>query len=382
MKSNKDVKETAGVKKSVNSNQPVVQRVPSVQNTNGQRPEEQKPQNLKPKAKKKNGFKKFMLTIFVLLILLGITSGLGYFYIYDLLGEMNHLEIPSGYSDLGIGDRNFIYDSSKVNLDGIILEKYSDRNVSLPFHHENKRGITNIAVFGIDAREGNKGRSDAIIILTIDSWNRKIKLSSVIRDSYVNIEGRGMDKINHAYSLGGPELAIKTLNQNFNLDIRHFITVNFSSMPKVIDSLGGIYLEITDSEAAIISGIDSAGRHLLDGRQALEFTRIRRIDSDLERSRRQRDVIESIISKVLDEPVLEYPQIAKEIFPLIQTNINKNTMIFTGANIIIRNIRTIEQKRFPESEYAKGQTINGVYYYVFDRIAAVNEMGGFIYLDE
>jgi len=382
MKSNKDVKETAGIKNSANSNQPGVQRVPSVQNTNGQRPEEQKPQNLKPKAKKKSGFKKFMLTIFVLLILLGITSGLGYFYIYDLLGEMNHVEIPSGDSDLGIGDRNFKYDDSKVNLDGIILDKYTDRNASLPFYHENTRGVTNIAIFGIDAREGSNGRSDAIIILTIDNRNRNIKLSSIIRDSYVKIEGRGMDKINHAYIFGGPELAIKTLNQNFNLDIRHFITVNFSSMPKVIDSIGGIYLEITDSEAAIITGIDTAGRHLLDGKQALEFSRIRKIDSDLERSRRQRDVIESLIRKVLDEPVLEYPQISKEIFPLIRTNINKNTMIFTGANIILRNIRTIEQKRFPENGYSRGQTINGVYYYVFDRIAAVNEMGGFIYLNE
>ena len=252
----------------------------------------------------------------------------------------------------------------------------------MPFYHEDAKGITNFAIFGIDSAEGKNGRSDAIIILTIDSRNKKIKLSSVIRDSYVQINGHGMDKINHAYAFGGPELAIETLNRNFNLDIRHFVTVNFSSMPEVIDSLGGIYLDITDIEAAKIPGIESAGLHLLNGEQALTFSRLRKIDSDLERSRRQRDVMESLIEKIFDESVFDYPQLAREIFPLIQTNIDKNTLILRGAAIVMRNIKTVEQKQFPETEYAKGQTIDGIYYYVFDRMAAVNEMGKFIYMNE
>jgi len=382
MKSNRSNEKNDSSNQIPNGRQPDVQRIPSEQIANKQKVESQKMQSSKPKAKKKSAFKKLMITIFVLLIVLGITSGLGYLYVYDLLGEISQVEIPTGDSDLGIGDTNFKYDDSKVNLEGIILEEYKDRNARLPFYHEIARGITNIAVFGIDATKGNNGRSDAIIILTLDSTNKKIKLSSIIRDSYVLIEGRGMDKINHAYFFGGPQLAVKTLNQNFHLDIRYFITLNFSSMPEVIDSIGGIHLEITESEAGLIPGINSAGKHLLNGRQALAFSRIRKIDSDFERSRRQRDVIESFILKVLDEPFLEYPQIAKEVFSLIETNIDKNTIILTGANIVLRNIRTIEQRQFPESGYARGQTINGIYYYVFDRLAAVNEMGKFIYQDE
>ena len=108
--------------------------------------------------------------------------------------------------------------------------------------------ITNIALFGIDAEDGGVGRSDSIIIATLDFHNKKLKLTSIMRDSYVDIDGYGTDKINHSYAFGGAELAIKTLNQNFNLNIEDFVAVNFSSLPVIIDLLGGVDITITEEE--------------------------------------------------------------------------------------------------------------------------------------
>jgi len=104
--------------------------------------------------------------------------------------------------------------------------------------------IINIALFGIDSADATTGRSDSIIIATIDTNHKKLKLTSIMRDSYVNISGIGNDKINHAYAFGGAQLAIKTLNENFDLNIEDFVAVNFDSLPKIIDMIGGVTVDI------------------------------------------------------------------------------------------------------------------------------------------
>ena len=109
--------------------------------------------------------------------------------------------------------------------------------------------ITNIALFGLDSREdGNTGRSDVVMVLSVDRRHHALKLTSILRDSEVSIEGYGYDKITHAYAYGGPELAIKTLNQNFNLDIRNYVTVNFYQMAEIVDAFGGVDIQLTAEE--------------------------------------------------------------------------------------------------------------------------------------
>ena len=92
------------------------------------------------------------------------------------------------------------------------------------------------------------------MIATIDIHNKKLKLTSIMRDSYVNIDGHGLDKINHAYAFGKAPLAIKTLNENFDLNIEDFVAVNFSYLPKIIDKIGGIELDIDSEELEYING--------------------------------------------------------------------------------------------------------------------------------
>jgi len=154
-------------------------------------------------------------------------------------------------------------------------------------------------LLGIDAEDGQAGRSDSIIILTIDTLHSKVKLTSIMRDSYVNIPGRGMDKINHAYAFGGPELSLRTINENFNLNIKEFASLDFTTLPRVIDTVGGIELTLTPEEVNVVnqgspamakkigtttSALIGSGKLKLDGTQALTYARIRKIDNDYERT--------------------------------------------------------------------------------------------------
>ena len=126
----------------------------------------------------------------------------------------------------------------------------SDLSVSSQVE-ENLSGYRNIALFGIDSRDSSLGkgnRSDCIIIASINNDTKEVKLISVYRDTYVNIEGHGLDKITHAYSYGEAPLAIKTLNENFDLNITEFATVNFDAVAEAINALGGVTIDVQPEE--------------------------------------------------------------------------------------------------------------------------------------
>ena len=260
----------------------------------------------------------------------------------------------------------------------------------------NKKEIRNIALFGIDEPDGTRGRSDSIIILTIDTINNKIKLSSIIRDSYVTIPTKEKkDKLNHAYAYGGPELAISTINKNFNLDISEFVSVNFSSLPKIIDSIGGINIEITEDELEYIndyilnlnainngnsSDIESIGMQKLDGNQALAYSRIRYTSGgDFERSHRQRKVIVAMADKIKELPIYKYPKILNELLPLINTNISTSDLIMLTKEADLFKADNIEENRFPQDEDGNGISIGGVYYYDFNQEVTSKKIHEFIY---
>lgn len=258
--------------------------------------------------------------------------------------------------------------------------------------------IQNIALFGIDETEGTVGRSDCIMILTIDNKHKKLKLSSIIRDSYVVIPTKEKkDKINHAYAFGGPELALKTLNENFNLNLDQFVTVNFSSLPKIIDSIGGIKLDITNDETKYINNyideinklngtispnITTSGIQKVDGTQALAYCRIRYTDGgDFERSQRHRTVINQLIEKCKTISVTQYPSILDKALPLVHTNLETSEILSLAVNINLLKNKPIVQDRFPTNEDGNGKNIDGIYYYVFDKTSTIKKILNFIYED-
>lgn len=257
--------------------------------------------------------------------------------------------------------------------------------------------IRNIALFGIDADEGGIGRSDAIIIATLDTEHKKLKITSIMRDSYVDVEGYGKDKINHAYAYGGAELAMNTLNKNFDLNIEDFATVDFSSLPKIIDQLGGIDLNIDSEEMEFINGyigdinnvngtdasqITKPGIHHVNGTQAMAYCRIRYTSGDdYKRTERQREVLSQLFNKIMEMPVIEYPELLSELLPMVKTSLSSGEILELGNEVLKIGTNNIEEERFPIDGYCQGDYIDGVFYLTFDEETTINQMHEYIFED-
>lgn len=317
------------------------------------------------KRKKSIGFKIFIGFLCVLLAIAVISGG----YFIGLLNKMDNIKL------------------NKDNL-GIVEDEFKD--------YGNVNKIKNIALFGIDATDGETGRSDSIMVATVDPVHNKVKLTSIMRDSYVYIDGYGQDKINHAYAYGGPELSIKTINENFGLNIEDFVSVNFSSLPKIIDILGGVDIEVTDEELQYINSyindinskdgtyspsIPYSGVQHLDGTQALAYSRIRyTAGGDYKRTERQRTVLEALFNKLTSASVGSYNSLLNEVLPYVQTNLNAGDILSLGTKVLgIGN--NLEQDRFPRDGYGEGAMIDGVYYLTFDIETAKQQMRDYIFND-
>ncbi len=292
------------------------------------------------------------VTLSILLIIVGGV----YWYGSHLFNKIEKVEIDT--NDVGIKEE--------------VQEKLSEYSDS----------VINIALFGIDAQDGEAGRSDSIIIATIDTTHKKLKLTSIMRDSYVTIADRGQDKINHAYAFGGAQLAIKTLNENFDLNIEDFVAVNFTTMPKIIDKLGGVTIDITSEEVSHISGIDSAGTYTLTGEQALAYSRIRYASGgDYVRTDRQRNVLNKVFEKILATNVTQYPSLLSEILPMVKTSLDYSEILDLGNEVLKMGVTNLEQERFPRDEYCEGKMISGIYYLTFDKEQTVQQLHDYIFDD-
>ena len=218
--------------------------------------------------------------------------------------------------------------------------------------NKNLSGYRNIAIFGVDSRSDDYGvgnRSDCIIIASINNSTGEIKLISVYRDTYVKIDGHGLDKITHAYSYGEAPLAISTLNKNLDLNIKEFVTVNFDSVSEAVDQLGGVKISVTDEETKYINGyidetskvtgktskhITQGGTYNLDGVQAVAYSRIRyTAGGDYKRTERMRIVMEAMLNKLKTKNVAEINTFADKILPAVYTNLSTGDLISMVPNM-------------------------------------------------
>lgn len=263
---------------------------------------------------------------------------------------------------------------------------------------EEDKNIVNIALFGLDKRDkAEPGRSDSIMVLTIDQVHKKIKLSSIMRDTYVDINAHGKTKINHAYAYGGAQLAVRTLNENFNLNIRDYASVDFFELEKIIDSLGGVTIDVKSDEINLMNSymtevaniehssfnkITKTGNQLLDGKQAVAYSRIRYTDGgDFVRTDRQRTVLSALLTRIQQSGKLAYPGIISKLLPFTETSMNSMDIVKLGTSIFTLNISTVEQERFPIDGYCKGEMIDGVWYLVSDLKATTEQLNKYIYQD-
>ena len=236
----------------------------------------------------------------------------------------------------------------------------NDLNVSAQTE-EKLADYRNIAIFGVDSRDDSydKGnRSDCIIIASINNKTKEVKLISVYRDTYVQIEGHGLDKITHAYSYGEAPLAIKTLNSNLDLNIKEFVTVNFDVVKETVDYIGGISMPITSEEVSQIPGITKAGTYTLNGEQALAYSRIRHATGgDYKRTERMRDVLTAVVNKVKGLNISKLNGFVDTILPKVYTNVTSSEIFSMMPSIA--NYKITDSIGWPYK--TKGITMNRWY---------------------
>lgn len=300
---------------------------------------------IKAKSAKKRVVKTLLWIFLTLLIVIVAAAGTAFWYVNDKIGRMNNVKLNE--EELGV--------SENENLD-----KYR-----------------NVAIFGVDSRSDNYGkgnRSDCIIIASINTETHAVKLISVYRDTYVQIQGHGLDKVAHAYSYGEAPLALKTLNENLDLNITDFVTVNFDAVADAVDALGGIKMKITSAEVQYINGyidetsrvtgkksehITKAGTYTLDGVQAVAYSRIRyTAGGDHKRTERMRDVIVAMVEKLKTKSVTQINKIADKILPKVYTNLNLTDLLSMLPALASFNIA--ESDGWPYNN--KGAMINEISY--------------------
>jgi LCP family protein required for cell wall assembly len=257
-------------------------------------------------------------------------------------------------------------------------------------------GITNILLIGVDARELNeKARSDSMIIATIDSNSKKLKLTSVMRDSYVDIYKYKTQKINAAYALGGPELLMDTIQRNLKIKLDKYIVINFWGFEDVIDILGGIDVEVKDYEISEIDKyigevrekksqpITVPGMQHLDGQQALAYARIRKVgDGVYERDSRQRKVIGLLANKLKETSAIKYVSLMNKILPSIKTNIEPINFLNYAYTVSKFSPLTVQGLQIPVDELSSGQIYKDTWVLLMDKDQNSKVLNDFIFKDK
>ncbi|MCD7724000.1 MAG: LCP family protein [Clostridiales bacterium] len=297
-------------------------------------------------------------------------------------------------------------DTEYIAINEEVVESQQEKEAST------EKGYRNIALFGVDSREGELGkgtRSDTIIIASINQDTQEIKLISVFRDTYLNLSNDSYNKCNTAYAQGGPEQAISMLNINMDLDITDYVTVGFGGLIDAIDALGGIEMEVTDSEITHLNNyqltmaeemgvsyipIEESGVQLLNGMQATAYCRIRYTKGDdFRRAERQRDVLTAMVEKAKEASISELTDMVNAVLPQVETSLKVDEVLEVlgsvagyrvvasdgfpfesdraGANIgskgscvipdtLEENVRYLHELLYPEEQYTPSKQVQSI----------------------
>ena len=287
------------------------------------------------KIYKKRG-RAIRITSIVLSILL-LIGGSGLLYYYSVLNSLKFVDISDNNSTKATS-------STLPTSDGTFSKSQLSNDELL----EDSK-VLNVMLFGEDNAKGEKfGRSDSMIMLSIDNRHKKLKMTSFQRDSYVYVDGYGYDKLTNAYAYGGPKLTIQTIESNFGVKVDRYAVVDYASFIDIIDVLGGIDLELTQDEIDYINYqlyknkqsdtrttiTDAPGKVHLTGQQALWYARNRGLDSseegigiagdDWDRTSRQRKLLETMFNDMKGADLTQIISIVGKVGPLVTTNLKKD----------------------------------------------------------
>lgn len=229
--------------------------------------------------------------------------------------------------------------------------------------------IVNILLVGSDKRSTwtQAGRSDSTMIATIDNKNKQLKLTSLMRDMYVEIPGHGQNKLNAAYSFGGVQLLYETIAENFNIKLDGYVLVDFEAFKSLIDEVGGVEVDLNQEEYEYLttayhrsSVLDVVpGLQTMNGEQALAYTRIRQVgNNDFERTQRQRNVITSLFAKAKAMSLTELFDLGKTVLPYITTDLTNDEIYKMGKTVLFMGTTEIHQMRIPVDNSFTNQKVN------------------------
>ncbi len=340
---------------------------------------------------KKGRIKRILCIIFSVILLIG---GSGMIYVYSLLNSLNYKEIkddPASTSPT-ISDNSGDVSGFTVE-DGELLQDSK---------------VLNVMLFGEDNHGSDEhGRSDTMIMLSIDNRHKKLKLTSFQRDTYVYIPGHDYDKINSSYTLGGAKLSIQTIEANFGIKVDRYAVVDFDSFKKIIDTLGGVDIELSQDEIDYINYqmyknkqvdssktiTDSPGVVHLNGQEALWYARNRGLSKgedgneigidgdDWDRTSRQRKLLETIFDSMRNADIGQIVSIVSSVGPLITTNLKKDEITALVTRALTYLDYDVEQYYIPEEGlwYYDDNTPSGSVIRISDMEAQRRKFAEFVY---
>lgn len=268
------------------------------------------------------------------------------------------------------------------NLNKDLTGKVSQYNISsnatnMALNHR----IVNVAIFGVDGRDDVDGsRSDSMMIASADFEHNKLKITSLMRDTYVYInKDYGYDKLNAAYSFGGPNLALKTINQNFDTAITDYVTIDFTAMVAMVNAVGGVTIDIENEDELYWVNqylmdvndkvktnspfLEGTGAQVVDGSQALAYCRVRYVgNGDFDRTLRQRKVFEQVMAKAVDLNPLEQYSLLTKVMPYVETSLSKTEILKYAGNVMFMKDHAIHQEQIPAEGYVDTGMLGDVSY--------------------
>lgn len=286
--------------------------------------------------------KKKILIMLSILVIIGIGTVIG----YELLKKSNdNTNIKTNENISKVNEQSEDEKTATIENVEIKDKEYDNQNIKQTNEYRN------IAILGVDARADSydNTRSDCIIIASVNEETNDVKITSVYRDTYVYIEGYGFDKITHAYAYGGPELAVKTINDNLDIDIDEYIAINFNAFVDIVDVLGGISIDVTNEEVDYInkmvdginsqtgknsSKVETSGKQILSGVQALAYSRIRYTSGgDFNRTDRARTVLMATLEKAKTIDITDILVLIDKLLPSVKTNISAVEIVKLASSI-------------------------------------------------
>lgn len=304
-------------------------------------------------VKRKRKKRRIVILVIEILVLLLLLAAV---FVWQKMGKINRIHIDQ--SNLSI---NKLDDNTKQVLSG----------------------YTNIALFGLDNRSNgdfSTGRSDTMIVASINNDTKEVRLLSVYRDSYLNLSNNKYSKANAAYAQGGPQQAMQMLNMNLDLDIKNYVSVDFNALVDAVDLLGGVKVTLTDEEVKLMNGktiprhedyiaeieqvtgkkstrLTHGGTYNLDGVQATAYARLRYTPGDdYKRAQRQRTILTLLIQKAKNADVLTLNKLIDKMFPEISTSYSNTEMISLIS--AMKDYSLVETAGFPY--YKNTKTFKGI----------------------